>query len=355
MGIDEKKLYEALGRDADIPPAVQSRLRRTCEQIRQLDRVERNTMSNKKARQWIKTLLIAAVIMSLLTVTALAVGVHTGFIESAFGTGVSSRDGYERVDVNPEQAEALIGGFIAQVGTTVELGDFTFTIDSAIMDENGLACIRYTVENPNGLEEKDLYYAERGEFPPYSVNYKTDRGQILSDETLEDETLRTETRRTFVSYITPFAPVAADEGLAMEVILWLDAETKGPSAQVNLPAAARAEARQFSGGDLLASVSPIGITIQMADAGPILPQEGAQTDPASPVPTPDSSSPYYDLKMEELRIVYTDGSEYVVFDGSSRNASKGSSHDKTLYILFNRLVDTGSIESLVLNGVQLGK
>ena len=356
MGMDEKKLFEAFRQEADIPPELQQRLGRTYEQLRQLGRAEReSTMSHKKAGRWARTLLVAAIIMSLLTVTAFAVGIHGGFIESAFGKGVSSRDGYERVDVDPEQAEALIGEYIAQVGTVVELGDLSFTIDNAIMDENGLACIRYTVENPNGLEVKDLYYAEYGEFPPYSVNFETDQGQILSDETLEDQTLRTETRRTFVSYITPFAPVAAEEGMVMEISLWLDSESKGPSARVNIPAATKAEAREFSGGDLLVSVSPIGITIQIADAGPLLPQEGGRTNPASPVPTPDSSSPYYELKIEELRILYTDGSEYVVFGEGCYNASKGSSHDKTLRFVFNRLVDTGSIETLVINGETLSK
>ena len=70
------------------------------------------------------------------------------------------------------------------------------------------------------------------------------------------------------------------------------------------------------------------------------------------MPTPDIS---YNLKLNELRIVYADGSEYVVIDGSSFNASKGSVHDKTLRFVFNRLVDTDSIETLVINGVQLSK
>lgn len=353
MGIDENKLYEAFRREADIPPELQQRLGRTYEQLRQLSQPEReNPTPHKTTRRWIKTLLVAAAIMSLLTVTAFSVGVHTGFIKSAFGTGVSSREGYERVDVDPDLAENLIGEYIAQVGTVVELGDFTFTIDSAVMDQNGLACIRYTVENPNGLEAKDVYYAERGEFPPYTLVYETEQGQVLSDETLEDETLRSETRRTFVAYITPFAPVAADEGLVMVITLWLDAETAGPAAQVSIPAEAKVGALAFTGGNLCASVSPIGIEIGMPDAEAILPQEGAQADPASPVPTPDIS---YNLKINELRIVYTDGSEYVVIDGGSYNASKGSAHDKTLRFVFNRLVDTDSIETLVINGVQLSK
>ena len=121
MGIDENKLYEAFRREADIPPELQQRLGRTYEQLRQLGRTEReSTMPHKTTRRWIRTLLVAAVIMSLLTVTAFAVGVHTGFIASAFGTGVSSREGYERVDVDPDLAENLIGEYIAQVGTVVE-------------------------------------------------------------------------------------------------------------------------------------------------------------------------------------------------------------------------------------------
>ena len=353
MSMDENKLYEAFRREADIPPELQQRLGRTYEQLRQLGRTEReNTMPHKTTRRGIKTLLVAAVIMSLLTVTAFAVGMHTGFIESAFGTGVSSREGYERVNVDADLAENLIGQYIAQVGTVVELGDFTFTIDSAVMDQNGLACIRYTVENPNGLEAKNVYYAQRGEFPPYTLVYETELGKILSDETLEDETLRSETRRTFVAYISPFAPVAADEGLVMETTLWLDAEPAGPAAQVSIPAEAKVGALTFTGGNLRASVSPIGIEIEMPDAEAILPQKGAQADPASPVPTPDIS---YNLKLNELRIVYADGSEYVVIDGSSFNASKGSVHDKTLRFVFNRLVDTDRIEALVINGETLGK
>ena len=50
-----------------------------------------------------------------------------------------------------------------------------------------------------------------------------------------------------------------------------------------------------------------------------------------------------------------EGSECVVSDDGSYNASKGSAHDKTLRFVFNRLVDTDSIETLVINGVQLSK
>lgn len=355
MSTEEKRLYEAFTRDAEIPPAVQSRLRRTYEQVRQLDRAERNTMSHKKTTKFIKTLLIAAVLVSLLTVTAFAVGIHTGFLESAFGTGVSSQEGYERVAVDTDRAEALVGEYIAEVGTTVELGDYTFTIDSALLDKNGLACIRYTVENPNGLDTKRQFYAGLGEYPPYSISYETEQGQLLSDETLEDETLRAKTRQTFVSYITPFAPMAADEGLIMYIRVNLSAEVSGPAAQVRIPAEARTEALSFSGDGLRVSVSPIGVQIEMPDAEPILPPEGAQADPASPVPTPDISTPYYDLDIEELRIVYTDGSEYVVFDGSSRNVSKGSANGKTQWFLFNRLVDTDRIKALIVNGATLRK
>lgn len=353
MGIDERRLYEAFGRDAEIPPAVQSRLRRACEQIRQLDRAERNTMSHKKTMRSIKTFLIAAVIMSLLTVTALAVGTHMGFIESAFGTGVSSRDGYERVQVDADRAEVLIGEYIAQIGTSVELGDFTFTIDSALMDENGLACICYTVENPNGLEAKTQFYAELGEHPPFTVYYKTEQGQFLPDETLEDEALRRVEKQTFVSYIAPLEQIAADDGLIMYICVNLDAETAGPAAQVRIPAEARVKSLDFHGGSLYAKVSPVGLVIEMPDAAPILPPECTQTDPASPVPTPDISTPYYNLDIDELRIVYTDGSEYVVFDDSSRNTSKGTASGKTLRFMFNRLVDTDNIEYLVLNGEKL--
>lgn len=353
MDIDEKRLYEAFGRDAEIPPAVQSQLRRTCEKIRLLDRTERNTMSHKKTRQFIKTFLIAAVLMSLLTVTALAVGVHMGFIESAFGTGVPSREGYERVEVDAGGAEALIGEYIAQVGTSVELGDFTFTIDSAVMDENGLACICYTVENTNGLEAKTQFYAELGEYPPFTVYYKTEQGQFLPDETLEDETLRTAEKQTFVSYIAPLEQIAADDGLIMYICVNLDAETAGPAAQVRIPAEARVEALDFHGKSLHAKVSPVGLAIEMPDAAPILPPEGAQAAPASPVPTPDTSVPYCNLHVDELRIVYADGSEYIVFDDSSHNASKGTASGKTLRFMFNRLVDTDNIEYLVLNGEKL--
>ena len=63
MSTEEKRLYEAFTKDAEIPLAVQSRLRRTYEQVRQLDRAERNTMSHKKTTKFIKTLLIAAVLV----------------------------------------------------------------------------------------------------------------------------------------------------------------------------------------------------------------------------------------------------------------------------------------------------
>ena len=47
------------------------------------------------------------------------------------------------------------------------------------------------------------------------------------------------------------------------------------------------------------------------------------------------------------------GYEYIVFDDSSHNASKGTASGKTLRFMFNRLVDTDNIEYLVLNGEKL--
>ena len=93
-------------------------------------------------------------------------------IDSAYGDGISSQkpnmeDAYgnpiemptmNRIDVNPEESEKLIGAYISNVDGAVTVGDNTFTLENFLIDETGSGMFVWTVENPNGIAYSESGY-----------------------------------------------------------------------------------------------------------------------------------------------------------------------------------------------------
>ena len=302
----------------------------------------------KKKR--IITFALAAALLLALGVTAYAVGVHTGFFTSVFGTGLKGREAFdveikddsgntvttehypaiERVDVDEELAENLTGNYIAAVGQSVELDGFTFTIQEALLDDNGIGALTVHVSNPDGHGLKQSGHYENGERPRFgwTVYPQGDEMHMMDmrDYILPDSF--SETEADFVLYITPFTPLPSDTGLTLKIMAHKDGVNPPdwPTAELTIPAQEKLPSRDLSGDGVTARVSSVGLTLQYD------------------IP---SAQEVIDDSME---LVFSDGSSYTIKGDDLVNftVASRSPDQRTLYYCFNRLCDTEMVTELRL-------
>ena len=320
--------------------------------------------NKRRPRKAYVTALVAAIIAVLLAGTALAIALHTEFFHSAYGTGIAGRDsrtiietdesgnvikveGYpaiERVEVDPETAEALIGDYVASAkGQSIELCGYTFTLRDYVIDENGIGAITVDVDNPNGLniKENGHYYTYEGEFQPFTM-WVWAGGWPLDTNDLRDTESTTDTHARYVIYIAGGAQ-SADE-LSVRFTAWngtfmeLDTheETYGQvfpnydEAELVIPTSDPVSVKSFAGADMTAELSPVGLMLQWGDG---YYAAGEQFD------------------YRSLVIEYADGSEYVVKSESVYNQTVALGMGTTVWTAFNRLVEPENVTAIHVTGI----
>ena len=308
----------------------------------------------KPMKKKISTAVVLALAALLtLSATALAAAWHNGFFHNAFGTGVQGQEAYdvedagegeglaktehyptiEREDVDEEKAEALVGAYVADIGKSVALKNYTFTLESALLDENGVGALTVRVENPDGhgLQRRAADYTDEAPEPFFCVIHRAagdfphmdDHMEIVSDAF-------TETEATLVYYVTPFAPLPADEALTLELVLNepdVDPEDL-PAATLELPGGDRLPARRFQADGATCQVSPVGMALTY----------GFNTNE--------------EAIEDSIVIHYADGSDYVVKgeDVINMSVSSLSADLSTTWIAFNRLADADAISGIGISG-----
>ena len=343
----------------------------TLEEVLDMIEKDKRYAVRRTGRKTMRTALIAAALVLALSVTAYAVGEYTGFFETVFGDEqIESYDGehvtltdedgnvskeydlpgQERVPMDAEAAEALVGDETATVGQSVTVEDVTFTVEDIVMDANGMGVLTYTMEDPNG-------------FP--GVEFTQEGGMLIQDPgmvgTLRGATLcfvdadgkeisfldensivaagGTDTRKAVAMYFAPFDGLEEAENLKLtfhvvkehdpDATLAADVEAEGG---VIFPLSQAVSATALTGPDgWSASISPVGLQI--------LPPEG---------------NPYgQNYNFSDLVIHMTDGSEYVLKQDEPYmyNATVGcyGKDFRTIYT-FNRLIDPAQVESVTAVG-----
>ena len=301
--------------------------------------------------------ILAAALALALSITALA-AYHNGFFKNVFGTGVAGQEAHdvvlsgegegldkvehypaiERVDVDAEQAEALVGENVIEVGETVRLGSYTFTLENMLLDENGIGALTVHVQNPDGhgIRADGKYDESKGEYAPFSLDVARESGEyrFLDMRDYLVEKSFTKTDADYVLYVTPLETLPAGEDLSLRI--WLHQPEKDaqdwPEAFIPLPAENRADSRSFSAEGVSASVSPVGMLLTY-DIG-----AGAE-------------------KVENaITIRYADGSEYMVLGDDLHNLSvhSASSDYSHHWIAFNRLADAENITEIAITGEWIG-
>ena len=300
----------------------------------------------KKKR--IITFALAAALILALGVTAYAIGIHTGFFTSVFGTGLKSRDEFEvaitddngdlvttehypaieRVDVDEDLAEKLTGDYIASVGQSVNLDGFTFTIQDALLDDNGIGALTVHVSNPNGhgLKQNGIY--ENGERPPFGWNVYPQGDEMhmmdMRDYILPDSF--SDTDADFVLYITPFTPLPSDTGLTLLIMVYNDDMNPPdwPKAELTIPAQEKLPCRELVAEGISAMISPVGLTLHYDVPGAM------------------------EVVDDNIELVFSDGSVYTIMGESLINftVASRSPDQMTIYYCFNRLCDAENATEL---------
>ena len=140
--------------------------------------LEEKNMKNTKPGRLVRNLLVAAVIVSMLAVTAFAVGGFLIFespeqmLTAVFGdsTGFDHSDGsitkdpwggpegilveptFDRVPADETVVEEDIAPFVSPVGQSISWEGYTLTVDAYMYDDvTRCGLLTYTLENPNGI------------------------------------------------------------------------------------------------------------------------------------------------------------------------------------------------------------
>ena len=308
-----------------VPGSFEERVQDT---LAGLEEAPGTTHAHRKARKAGRTVLIAAVIASLLSVTALAVGLdRLGFFDTLFGTGAvadraeatptpappersmaadgtvtqqayeytwkdgwniitSVMPGYERMPVDQDLAERLIGPYIQELNKTFSLpntggtgefadrentfGDITVTLLSYVQDEANTGYLYFSVENPEGLSLESWEkrgYTVAGEHY-MSLLGGTVRIQAACRDFLVDTKNSTDTK---VYIGVPIAYV----GEHMDTLTVGDTyqEVGGFQEEYALHADRLVPARIAQGQYVTATISPMGACLKKAAAmsgGPVM-------------------------------------------------------------------------------------
>lgn len=171
----EFELKKTLGQEIEIPSEVEERIHQACSQARPAPRAVR------RSRRPLRTALVAAAVVAALSISAAAVYAvnHGPTFQMFFGNEGRSSTEYtevydeygnfyvasmneERVPVDEERAEALVGEYLSDTGYVWQVGEYTVTVENYLLDENtGTAKVYYSLYRPGGVE--GIVWGENGE------------------------------------------------------------------------------------------------------------------------------------------------------------------------------------------------
>ena len=347
----------------------------TLSEVMNMAKHENITYMNKTKRHPARK-LIAIVAVAALLVTG-AVAVSNGFLRGAsaepggdfltesFGVkgledtqpkeiyeaGKSwTQPGTEWAPVDAETAAAIVGDSIVFIGKTYTMGDYTVTLDSYVMDDNGVGILTWTLAYPGGIPNV-LHDENSGQFG-FGVEdglcepalWTTEDEHINSRSVLNTE-LSTADKFHIVTYFGDAKDVVdsdLDMYLRLEERKWSeeeehDFEVVNEGKMLIEMGDVYLESVTLSGGEYTAHVSPLSIRFE-ATFGE---REGWVPD--------------------DLRIQYVEGSEFgteyvceqdepymhnlifAYYDGDIKDY-------ENLVKVFNRLIDPAQVASATISG-----
>lgn len=240
----------------------------------------------------------------------------------------------ERVAVDAETMQRLVGDYLSTVDAAVEADGYTISLKTFLIDENGSGFMTYTLSNPAGVSYDDFGYGQVG-IPMNPILYIGEvDGHAMDSNIYLDTDASTDTELHLVMYFSDFGNWQKGDELLFSVNNGSDAERRVISItpQAYLPVTTfTAES-----GDTV-TVSALGIRMR------------------NPAAADDAVT---EVVLDELVLHMADGSQYVVQseEGNIMNWVVGlciadeDYHPIGIAFSFNRMVDVDAVTSVTAGG-----
>ena len=359
----ERELREALSRPVELPAEVEQRLREACAQAG--GRTEK-----RRPRRVLRTALLAACLAAGLCLAAAAgytivrgekapdlgaaleglfgnesrpsLQAQTEFDET--GRQTLALPDQERVPLDGEQAEALLGDYLPETGYVWQIGDYTLTVESWLLDEHtGAGRVYFTLERPGGVEGLEVapedgetwadgsgitlnfcVLNEDGAWDPAPYRFYADQSRSTAEKLCLTAALAEEPGWQAADGLRiQVRDLSRNAGSEKDVSLLATLELPGTES---LPAVS---ALDPATGEEKARLSAIGLCL------------------AAPVD-----------QVETVALEYDDGSSYVVRDevAGLQNTEYAlgwtDGEGERLTLVFNRLVDPARVSAVTVDGVR---
>lgn len=351
----EKKISDMMDQILDDTVDIQILDIASSEKIKEatMTKLYTKTGSNKQVRKTSRVILIAAIVVLALSVSAFA---YVGFVvyenpeamlNAFFGAGEEIQGGgqteyyadeyktykvtwprWERVPVDETLADSLVEPYISGVGASVAYGNFTLTVEAMLFDSlTGSGMVYYTIENPKGLEsyslqpDGEIWWPEDSEVFTM-LNY--------SGRSYLDKAMSTDTQLYICAYFVQ-SERWAELFPTLEISIG-DGGNRGKIKTISLEFNDGGGMAGFSSNEGGIKISPVGIKIDAVKLG--LHLNEVLVDYA-----------------QEIILHYSDGSEYVLMNKAENisNIAYALGSDSSATYIFNRIVDVSSLSSVTVN------
>lgn len=369
MGLSERQIEEILGQDIQISDTVNERINDTYKMLYTVQKSQHSSVHRRK-RSYIAA--AAAVISCLIIPTAVYAAANFDFFDAMFGNTtrkstpavtkeIDNQKGgttsvtfpsREYVSVDPEEAEALVGGGAMCEPVERQLGEHTLRIENLIYDKNS-AFMYFTLERKGGVtlligneetnQSKGAYFNEdelwgfvpkttEGTSYGYNIYIDTEKSTedklyccayMLSFETLRDGELPVLEIYEYPSSRAEWAKEHGTEEIPVKLeTVSLTDKPPVPSQKID------------TGENGYIEYSPVSIAIDMSKGMEISEEEAA-----------DFAS------QSHLEIKYKDGSSYIIYDRESNvnNTSYELGTGTVMKSTYNRLVNTEEMKEIIVN------
>lgn len=239
----------------------------------------------------------------------------------------------ERVALDAETMQRLVGDYLSTVDATVEADGYTISLKTFLIDESGSGFLTYTLSNPNGVSYADYGYGQVGT-PMNPILYIGEVGGHAMDAyTYLDTAASTDTELHLVLYFNDFGHWQKGDSLLFSV---KSGATGGRSAICIIPRTYLPVTTFTAESGDTVTVSALGIRM----------------------PTPAAADAVTEAVLDELVLHMADGSQYVVQSEEDNimnwvvglGIADEDYHTIGNAYSFNRVVDVDAVTSVTVGG-----
>ena len=303
--------------------------------------------------------------------------VNTDFFQTAFGdkgqpdieahevvleNGTSyAMPARQWVGIDSDDAERLLGDYVEPIGDSIAYKGYALTLGACVVDENGLGVASFELCNPDGVQlVKNVPY-EYGmvEFekdcPVGAIAMMDAAGTThVNGRCFFDRDASTDTDVVGASYFD----IGRGDGTPEEQgVSWMLTHRDGYDAPgeldlISFHPSKFVPTRLFisEDEDVAVSISPIGMVIDTPN------DSGCEFEVEIEATGETVIARHPEWMTTNIRIVFVDGTEYIVRGTDVSNTTFGSVADdfSSQSVIFNRLVDPERVASVVVNGFNPG-